>query len=247
MFRSLHRPGLFITATDTAVGKTVVTCAIAAALRESGAPVGVCKPIATGCRLEREELVSDDAEAIAHFADCRLPLNIINPVRYHAPLAPAVAAQKTGRPVDDHAIEQALRLLDAEHRITLVEGIGGILVPLDQQRTVLDLAKAIGFPVVVVCRPDLGTLNHTALTCRAIRSAGLMLAGLVINRYEPDSHDDSVADNPRWLAKQNHTRVLATIPYCDDVAPATGQLPADVLDAARMIDWMSVAKPTSLR
>lgn len=242
----LTHPGLFITATDTDAGKTVVTCAIAAALRSAGVKVGVCKPIATGCRHEREGLVNADAEALAHFADCRLPLDVINPVRYHPPLAPAVAAEKAKKPVDFGAIADSLRRLDGEHDVLLVEGIGGIMVPLDEQRTVLDLAAMIGYPILVVTRPGLGTLNHTALTCSAIVRRGLCLAGLVINGYnpEPPEYDPAIDDNPLWLAKQNHTKVLATIPRADDVIPHEARLPPAVLDAANACDWLRVCKPS---
>ncbi|MAE61430.1 MAG: dethiobiotin synthase [Planctomycetaceae bacterium] len=236
----LKSPGLFVTSTDTDVGKTVVTCAIAAALRAGGRRVGVCKPIATGGRKEREGLVSGDAEALAHFADCRAPLAVINPVRYGPAVAPAAAAERAKRPVDDGAIDSALERIESEHDVVLVEGVGGGMVPLDEKRTVLDLAVRLGYPVVVVTRGDLGTLNHTALTCGAITAAGLKLAGLVINRYDAESSDASAATNPLWLARQNHTTVLATLPEAAGVAPERGRLPEEVLEAARVLDWMQV-------
>jgi len=239
---NLSRPGLFITATDTGVGKTVVTAAIAAACRAAGRRVGVCKPIATGCRLDREGLVSPDAEALAHFADAPAPLHVINPIRYHPPISPNVAAEQDDRPIDFGQIADALDRIADQSDLVLVEGIGGIMVPLDEKRTVLDLARAIGYPVLVVTRPDLGTLNHTALTCRAIIDAGLRLAGLVINRYDPESTDPAVADNPRLLAGQNNTQVLATIPAAENVTPEAGHLPPAVLDAANVLDWSTVCK-----
>jgi dethiobiotin synthetase len=231
------RPGLFVTATDTEVGKTVVACAIAAVLRRGGTRVGVSKPIASGCRLDREGLVNEDAEALAHFADCREPLEVINPVRYRDPLAPAVAAERTGRPVDEGAIADSLRRIEADSEMMIVEGIGGLLVPLDEQRTVLDLARDLGYPVLVVTRPDLGTLNHTAMTCALIRDAGLPLAGLVINGARPDTTDLAESTNPRWLARQNDTRILATVPRAEGVAPQEGRLPGEVLDAVAMNNW----------
>ncbi|MBI1374799.1 MAG: dethiobiotin synthase [Phycisphaera sp.] len=239
---NLTKPGLFITATDTEVGKTVVTCAVAAVLRRNGFKVGVCKPIASGCRHDREGLVSEDAEALAHFADCRLPLDAINPVRYHVPLAPAEAAERESRPVDDAAIAESLQRLDAAHDVVLVEGIGGVMVPLDDTRTVLDLAVAVGYPVVVATRSTLGTLNHTALTCKVIREAGLRLAGIVINRYHPDTTDLAEQSNARWLAKQNRTKVLATIPDAPGVRPERAELPGEVIDAVDVIDWRDACK-----
>jgi len=239
----LSRPGLFVTATDTAVGKTVVTCAIAAALRAAGHRVGVSKPIASGCRHERIGLVNEDAEALAHFADCMQPLATINPVRYAAPLAPAAAAERAGRSVNFQAIADSWRELDAANDVLLVEGVGGVMVPLDEQHTVLDLARWLGFPVLVVTRAGLGTLNHTALTCGAIHAANLPLAGLVINRYDPESADLSVASNPRWLTRQNQTPVLATLPCAEGTDPARGRIAPAVLEAVAGVDWSRVLQP----
>ncbi len=194
----LTQPGLFITATDTGVGKTVATCAIAAALRRQGAGrVGVCKPFASGCRREREGLVSEDAEALAHFADCRAMLDVINPIRYARPLAPAVAAELIGEQPDVDELARCLSLLDRGHEVMLIEGVGGLLAPLSPKHpkvTVLDLIQAIGYPVVVVTRAGLGTLNHTAMTVRLLREAGCDVAGLVVNGYIPDPGDPMMAN-----------------------------------------------------
>lgn len=248
---TMNRPGLFITGTDTGVGKTVVTCAITMAMRAArpSAKVGVCKPIATGCRWVGGELVSEDAAMLAHYSDCRLPLEAINPVRYEEAMAPAVAAERTGRPVDEAAIAESLRRIGVERDAVLVEGVGGILVPIGPGRTVLDLMREIGYPVVVVCRAGLGTLNHTAMTCRLIREAGLPLAGVVINRFRGDGADLAEATNSAWIAKQNETQILATVPDVGDVAAMTGPsaaLPDKIFAAVSVTDWWAlcrVAKP----
>lgn len=260
MFRKdlqLKRPGLFITATDTEVGKTVVTCAIASQMRRQGAGrgrglrVGVCKPVATGCRHEREGLVNEDAEALAHFADCRLPLDVINPVRYRSPVAPAVAAARTGVGVDFDAIRASLRQLDDWSDVLLVEGVGGLLVPLDGEpvRTVLDLITTLGYPVLVVARAGLGTLNHTTMTVRLLTGAGCRVAGLIVNGYQADPagrlnarKDLAMATNRPWLERLTGVRVLATIPQCADgtVDAAHGRLPPALLEAVGTCDWISV-------
>ena len=248
----LTRPGLFVTGTDTGVGKTVIACAIAHAIRSHSQRVAVCKPMATGCRREREGLVSDDAEALAHFADCRLPLEIINPVRFHRPLAPAVAAAMAHQTIDYAAIRQSLARLDAEHDVLLIEGVGGLLVPIDPddpKRTVLDLIQAIGYPVVVVARAGLGTLNHTGMTVRLLRQAGCRAAGLVVNGYEADSSgkldakdDLAMATNRRWLELTTGLRVLATVPRCPaaEIAPEKGVIPEAVLEAVGRCHWPSL-------
>jgi dethiobiotin synthetase len=250
----LTRPGLFITGTDTGVGKTAITCAIAAALRRQtpAARVGVCKPLASGCRHDREGLVSEDAEALAHFADCRQPLDVINPVRYAPPLAPAAAAEQTGVAVDFAAIARALELIDRTSDAMLVEGVGGLLVPLDAKGkyTVLDLAAALPYPVLVVARSGLGTLNHTAMTVRLLRDAGCAVAGVVMNNYPPPGSaaeaagDPSIQINRRWIERMTGVSVLATAPQCppETVQPQRGQLPGELLDAVALCWWRDVMR-----
>jgi len=242
MPRWLTQPALFITGTDTGVGKTAVTCAIAGSLVRRGLRVGVCKPIATGCRLIDGHWVSDDALALRRHADVELPLTEIQPVGYEPPVAPAVAAAMSGKPVRLSSIRAALRRIERQCDIVLIEGVGGIAVPIGAKRTVLDLADAIGVPLVVVARHNLGTLNHTALTCAAIRQAGLPLAGLIINGMRDDSTDASIADNPQWLATQNRTRVLATVPHARSVAPHRRRLPQPIIDAVDHVNWQELAR-----
>lgn len=253
----LSCPGLFVTGTDTGVGKTAVTCAIAAALRRQ-APrgagrVGVCKPIASGCRKDREGLVSADAEALAHFADCRMPLDVINPVRLAPPLSPAAAAEQAGVEIDFDAIARSLERIDVASDVMLVEGVGGLLVPLDAagRYSVLDLAAAVGYPVLVVARSTLGTLNHTAMTIRLLRDAGCRVAGVVMNDYPVDAwrltDDPSVTSNRRWIEKLTAAKVLATVPLCEahTVRPEQGELSLDVLEAVALCYWPDVLMRSS--
>ncbi len=242
----LTKPGLFVTGTDTGVGKTVVACAIASNLRRRGAGhVGVFKPIASGCRRDREGLVNEDAEALAHFADCRFPLEVINPIRYAAAVTPAVAAEQTNRCPDYAAMVRSLEVLDSECDCVLVEGVGGLLVPLDTAtpaHTVLDLIVALGYPVLVVAGSVLGTLNHTAMTVRLLQAAGCRVVGMVVNGYDADvaKHaDPSVATNRQWLEKMNRLPVLATVPRCapQSVLPRKGRLAAEIIDAVGAVYW----------
>lgn len=249
----LTRPGLLVTATDTEVGKTVITCAIAAAVRrqQRGARVGVCKPFASGCRREREGLVAEDAEALAHFADCRQPLDVINPIRFAAPLAPAVAAEQTGQAVDWPSITRSLETIDRGSDLMLVEGVGGLFAPLDPKRpttTVLDVACALDYPVVVVARSGLGTLNHTAMTVALLKDAGVRLAGIVMNGYDADvaaSDDPSVATNRPWMKKLTGVDVVATVPRLEPsrVQPQRGVIDDEIIDAVAMAFWPNLAKP----
>lgn len=251
---NLRCPGLFVTGTDTGIGKTVITCAIAAALRRQGAGrVGVCKPLASGCRKDREGLVSEDAEALAHFADCRFPLDVINPIRMFDPLAPAMAAARKDAPPDWASLTHALQRLDEGSDALLVEGVGGLLVPLDPrdpQYAVLDLAAAIGYPVLVVARATLGTINHTAMTVRLLRERGLSLAGVVMNGFDIDgsADDPSMLLNREWIEKVCQAKVLTVVPKAEpgSVVPHEGLIAGSILDAAGTIRWadqLGAARP----
>lgn len=252
---AFNTPGLFITGTDTEVGKTVVSCAIARALRlaRPGAKVGALKPFATGCRKDRGELVNEDAEALAHFSDCRLPLATINPIRFRDPLAPATAAQQQGEAIDWSAVQRAAREVDDYADAVLVEGAGGVMVPLDPARpeaTWLE-TRCFGLPAVVVTRPNLGTLNHTAMTVRVLREAGVSVAGIVVNGYEADaaaamSRDPSLPSNPKWMQAMTGAKVLALVPRAGERVDASkGVLPSAVLDTVAAVDWWELCRSSA--
>ncbi|HYO08156.1 MAG TPA: dethiobiotin synthase [Tepidisphaeraceae bacterium] len=233
-------PGLFVTGTDTGVGKTVVAGAIARALRGQGHRVGVLKVAATGCVHRREGWVSEDAEFLAHCADAAQPLDVIAPVRYAEPLAPAVAAQRAGVGFDWDAVARSLAMIARDSDAMVVEGVGGIMVPLDPKHTVLDVAAWLNLPAVIVARAGLGTINHTLLTIEALRSRGVPVAGVVINRYPTDTPDLATETNPRAIEKWGRIPVLAIVP---DAGPAiTTHVPADVLAAIGVVDWSRIAR-----
>ena len=179
LFGSKLPKGLFIVGTDTGVGKTVITAALAMALRSKGVDVGVMKPVSTGCKRPLDALFLKKAAQVDD------PLDWINPVHLIPPLAPWVASRLTDRKISLRKIRQAYRQLQAKHSFLLVEGTGGLLVPITSSFTILDLAKEFGLPVVVVARAGLGTLNHTGLTLKALREAKLEVAGVFMNGFPP--------------------------------------------------------------
>jgi dethiobiotin synthetase len=233
-------PGLFVTGTDTEVGKTVVAGAIADWFRRRGARVAVLKPAATGCVRRREGLVSEDAEFLAACADARFPLDLICPQRYVEPLAPAVAAERAKQPLDWEAIARSIRLMAAEADVMIVEGVGGVMVPMDDRHSVLDMAGWLKLPAVVVARPNLGTINHTLLTVNALRSAGVAVAGVVVNRYRGDGATVAEETSPRVIERRGKVPVLALVP---DAAIVGAALPADVVAAVEPVDWQRLAAP----
>lgn len=241
MLNRVPIPGLFITATDTEVGKTVIAGAIAHCLKRGHKPfsVAVLKPVATGCVWRREGLVSEDAEFLASCADTRFPLDLVCPVRFKEPLAPAVAAERAGEDVDWSAIGRSIGLMTPASDVIVVEGVGGVLVPLDRQHTVLDMARWLGLPTVIVARPGLGTVNHTLLTIEALRRAGVPIAGVVINRYPAESASIAEETNPRYIEKYGKVPVLAIVP--DQPGFKHPPLPANITSPIDRVDWRGLA------
>jgi dethiobiotin synthetase len=238
MLRAPSIPGLFITGTDTDVGKTVIAGAIGRWFHHRGARVAVCKPAATGCVHRREGLVSEDAEFLAHCAGARFPLDVICPQRYLEPLAPAVAADRARQPLDWTAIQRSLDLMAPQSDILIVEGVGGVMVPMDSRHTILDMAGWLGLPVVVVARPSLGTINHTLLTLHALRNAGIPIAGVVVNRYPTDTPSAAEETNPRIIERWGKAPLLCTVP--NERIDIT--LPAGIVAAIDQVDWARLAK-----
>jgi dethiobiotin synthetase len=173
--------GIFITGTDTGVGKTHVATGIALGLKRSGVDVGVMKPSETGCSSRAGRLMPGDACKLMRAADVRDSLDLVNPYRFKKPLAPSLAAELEGKRIDPGKIIAAYEKLSRRHDFMIVEGAGGIMVPLWQDYTYLDLARAFGLPAVIVARPGLGTINHTLLTISTLQHVGLTVSGVVVN------------------------------------------------------------------
>jgi len=239
MLRSPSIPGLLVTGTDTGIGKTVIAGAIADWFRRQGKRVAVLKPAGSGCVRRREGLVSEDAEFLAHCADASHPLDVICPVRYAEPLAPAIAAERAKEPLDWTAIGRSVDTMSNGNDVLIVEGVGGLMVPMDAKHTFLDVAKWLKLPAVVVVRPNLGTINHTLLTVNALRSAGVKVAGVVINRYPAQTADVAAETNPRAIEKWGKVPVLCVVP--DVAAGVKERLHADIVAAVGTVDWARFA------
>ena len=172
--------GIFVTGTDTGVGKTIVAATLARLLRMNGINVGVMKPVTSGCRLESDQLVSDDALLLCQAAGITYSEDVA-PYRSREALAPAEAAKVDGILIDFTLIKAAYERLAASYQYVIVEGAGGLMVPLSGGLLVADLARELGLSLLVVARPGLGTINHTVLTCFAAQQMGLNVAGVIIS------------------------------------------------------------------
>ena len=190
--------GIFVTGTDTGVGKTVVTAALAVALKTRGVDVRVVKPVQTG---------DGDAATLKHLAGLDAALDEIAPFSFSAPLAPLVAARLEGVELDlDDVVSKMPAAVNA---FTIVEGAGGLLCPVGPDWTIADLAERLSLPLLVVARAGLGTVNHTLLTVREAQGRGLDVAGIILN----GSDDESTATNVELIESFAGVEVLARIPW----------------------------------
>jgi len=205
--------GLFVTGTDTGVGKTYVSAGIAKALKRRCVDVGVMKPAETGCRMRTGRLMPKDALVLMKSARVNDPLSLVNPYRLRNPLAPSVAAAREGKKIDPDKILKAFNALRERHEFMIVEGAGGIMVPLCGQYTYLDLAGTMGLPVLIVARPGLGTINHTLLSIAALKGRNIAIAGIVINYaldWKPGLSEET---SPAVIEKISGIRIVGILPY----------------------------------
>ena len=204
--------GILITGTDTGVGKTLVGCGLAAALIVRGKTVGVLKPAETGCPLQDGALYPEDAARLAAFARSPLALDQICPYRFALPVAPSVAAELEGVTIEPQWISETFTRIAAQHDFTIVEGAGGLLVPLVGRYTFADLARDLRLPLLVVVGSKLGALNHALLTLHCTRTLSLPVTGYILNHPTP-AFDAAIQTNARTLAQLTDIPSLGALPF----------------------------------
>ncbi|HSG72061.1 MAG TPA: dethiobiotin synthase [Planctomycetaceae bacterium] len=227
--------GLFITGTDTDVGKTLVAGAIAAELLADGRSVGIYKPVCSGGeRTAGGSLVWTDVESHFSVLQKKYPRELICPQCYEAPAAPPVAARAENRTVDRNLISMGVSRWKSRVELLLIEGVGGFLCPLTETESVADFAVELSCPVVIVSADRLGTISHTLLTLEAIQHRGLSIAGIVLNRCRPPG--DSVAErtNLEELESRTDVPILSTVGYRH-----SGRL--QPVSEGSTIDWFALA------
>ena len=213
---------LLITGTDTGVGKTFVGCGLTAALTARGKTVGVLKPAETGCAMRDGEYYPEDAARLAAFARSSLPLDLICPYRFAPPVAPSVAAEMAGITIEPERIVACFQQIVAQHDCTIVEGAGGLLVPLVGRYTFADLVRDLQVPLLVVVGSKLGALNHTLLTLRCAQAMSLSVAGYIVNHPMPTA-DQAIHTNVQTLARLTDVPCLGVLPY----TPLSGKVEQD--------------------
>jgi dethiobiotin synthetase len=208
---------LFVTGTDTGVGKTRVACALLRAYAARGLHVVGMKPVAAGARRRDGVWVNEDVEALIAASNVSAPLELVNPYCFEPPVAPHIAANREKIIIKNRYLQECHQRLSALAEVVVVEGAGGFCVPLNEEETSADLARVLALPVVLVVGMRLGCLNHALLTAEAIRTRGLRLAGWVANHIDPAM--SCADDNVVALQERLQAPLLARLAF-DEAAGA---------------------------
>lgn len=206
--------GYFITGTDTGVGKTRIALALVRLAVARGWRVGVMKPVSAGCVMSAEGWLNEDVAALRAAANVSVPLSLVNPYAFAPAIAPHIAAKQAGTRIELDVIDRAYHDIAAQCDAVIVEGAGGFRVPLNGAEDSADLAVRLGLPVVLVVGMRLGCLNHALLTAEAIARRGLVLAGWVANRIDPDM--PVFEENVAALAARIAAPCLGVVPALPD-------------------------------
>ncbi|MCH7959003.1 MAG: dethiobiotin synthase [Candidatus Hydrogenedentes bacterium] len=212
--------GIFITGTDTEVGKTIVTAGLLRFLRDQGIDAVSMKPVSTGAEPANGGLTSPDLtfhHDVAGIDSEREALEVMAPYLYEPACSPHLAGRMAGYYPDLEHIEGCAKTLLDQHDFLLVEGAGGVYAPINETETMLDMMRVLGYPVILVAHRGLGTINHSLLSIEALRSAGLDLMGIVFNENRNVPEDFIAKDNPRAVKQFGKVPVLGEVPYLDDL------------------------------
>jgi dethiobiotin synthetase len=204
--------GIFITGTDTGVGKTYVASGLLRAFRAKGLSVCPMKPVETGCRTRAGKLFPSDTVRLVRDSGTQERISTINPYRFRPPAAPSVAAELEGAIINKRRILSIYNRLIRKYDITIVEGAGGIMVPVYREYLFLDLIKDIGPPILIVARPGLGTINHTLLTIEIANSRGIPILGVIINHATSRKSGLPEKTNPEIIERLGRIPILGIVP-----------------------------------
>lgn len=208
--------GFFITGTGTGVGKTIVTIIMGLYLRSHGYKNTIAlKPIESGCVLVDQKLMPPDGSFISDMLWQSESLDLITPVRYQQPLAPYAASLVEGEKFNKASILTHIKSMSKKYDVLLIEGIGGMMVPITKKYFVYNLIKDVGLPVIIVASALLGTINHTLLSVDFAINHGINVAGVIINNSANDTSDQSISSNPKIIKELCPAPVVGEIPYLE--------------------------------
>ena len=228
--------GLFVTGTDTEVGKTYVASVIVEQLVAAGHRVGVYKPVASDCVSDGRQLISEDAVVLWEAANRPLSLDTVCPQRFQAPLAPHLAARNAGRELDAYLLRTGAEAWTGQCDILIVEGAGGLMSPISDDEYIADLAFDFGYPVIVVTPNAIGAINQTlqTLITAACFRDGIPVAGVILNDARMFDGDISMDSNRDEIDRRAMAPVLTRLRYEGEQFDET-------------IDWMALAQQEPVR
>lgn len=213
----MKRPqGIFVTGTDTGVGKTIISAALMHALKANGFDAVYMKPVQTGCLKRTRGLIAPDLEFVlsaSGFSPTGKERALMAPYCFRSPCSPHLAARLEKRPVQLSRLISSFNALKRSRRFVIVEGAGGILTPLSWRYSMLDLMQSLALPVILVARPGLGTINHTLLSLRELRLAKLNILGVVFNYSSAANRGIIAASNVETIERLGRVQVLAEFPF----------------------------------
>lgn len=209
---------LFVTGTDTEVGKTQISIGFMRKLQQQGHRTAAMKPVASGCIWQQQQWQNDDALALIAQSDVKLDYAQVNPYAFEPAIAPHIAAEQAGVTVSLNTIKQQYDSINRQTDAVIVEGAGGWLVPLNETETMADLAIKLDLPVVLVVAIKLGCINHALLTVESIHRHGLKLAGWIANHTEHQSESAEIIDS---LKARIEAPCLGVVPHLDSHQMAT--------------------------
>jgi dethiobiotin synthetase len=212
--------GIFITGTDTGIGKTLVTAGLIRWLQSKWIDAVPMKPVQTGAVKQGDILVAPDLEfclAAAGFQPDPDEKRLMAPFIYEPACSPHLAGRIAGRYPDISVIQKSAEILLLRHQALVIEGAGGIMVPLNEKESTLDLMKSLGYPVILVSRVGLGAINHALLSINTLNAAGLRLLGIVFNQAEPPLPENRFIeeDNPKAVAEFGKVKILGSVGYLE--------------------------------
>jgi dethiobiotin synthetase len=231
--------GFFVTGTDTGVGKTIIACGLAAVLKEKRFDVGVFKPLLSGISRDDPE---SDTSLLKKMSQTYLSHEDITPFEFKEPLAPYVAGKLEGKLIGIEEVLHYWEMIRGKHQYFIVEGAGGISVPLGENFLVSDLIKALELPIVIVARPNLGTINHTFLTVQYAKSMGLRIAGIVINGISDHPDLDEIT-NPKLIEELCGVPILGITPKFNEITHENiKNIVKDHIDMTLLINQMEAGR-----
>lgn len=212
--------GVFITATDTGVGKTIISGMIVRALVLKGYKTAVMKPFETGCLRQGDNLLPSDGIFLKEMAEIEESIDIITPQKFELPLSPLAASRLEKKTIDMEKVFQSYEYLKTKYDFIVVEGAGGILVPITIEHDskalfMSDIIRRLGLPIIIVCRPTLGTINHTLLSVNYAINQHINIVGIIINYSKPKGEDISEQTNPDIIRELAPAPLLGITPYIE--------------------------------